>query len=254
MKKYFILFIVVFIQYVNADFTSLDRFNKKINQRQKINTDKNINWISIGELEKKLPKDPINVGFDVHDTIMSCAAPMRKKINESIKKPFSCFDEIDFFKMDIEEDRMLKLWYDINTSISSDPVKYCTEKISGMALIELHIKRDDHIFFITASDEPILTSNEAYNLFHYIRNRFHITTEFTIIYAGETSAEISDIKVKPIRENQITWFYGDSDHDIEDAKKAGAQAVRVLRANDSFRSGGYSVGQFSEFVLRNSDL
>lgn len=55
-----------------------------------------------------------------------------------------------------------------------------------------------------------------------------------------------------IRENHIAVFYGDSDSDILDARKAGATGIRVLRPSLSTNTPFPVNGSLGEEVVANS--
>ncbi|EEC7187847.1 acid phosphatase AphA, partial [Escherichia coli] len=69
------------------------------------------------------------------------------------------------------------------------------------------------------------------------------------IFAGEDKGA----KVQYIRDRNIKLYYGDSDGDIKDAREAGAEPIRVMRALNSSNQPMPRNGALEEKVLVNSD-
>ncbi len=62
-----------------------------------------------------------------------------------------------------------------------------------------------------------------------------------------------NLKFKPIKENKIKIFYGDTDSDIEAAFEAGIRAIKIMRAVNSTNKPLPHNGSFGEEVLVNSE-
>lgn len=60
-------------------------------------------------------------------------------------------------------------------------------------------------------------------------------------------------KAVHLKERKCVLFFGDSDGDITEAKKAEVRAVRVKRSADDFYKSHYHPGDYGEFVLPFSD-
>lgn len=190
----------------------------------------NIRTVSMDVILKSLPAEPISVGFDVDDTILFSSpgffyafnnADGPKGANKYGEKPLAS----DQF------------WKDM--SCFHD--KYSMPKESARRLLEMHQKRNDKIYFITARPPvkgEILTET--------LNRLFKLDNKHPVIFSGKTS------KAEFIKANSIKVFYGDSDSDITEAMDAGIRAIRVERSNISTNKGKYHPGKYGEWVLINS--
>ena len=188
--------------------------------------------ISIADIEKSLPKEPISIGLDVDDTALFSSPGFYYAFNnhdgangENIygKKPLS----------------NMKFWEDLCTKFD----RFSMPKNSTKALLEMHKKRGDRIYFITA--RPDASPNEI--LTDQLHQAFGLGDDQPkAIFTGYIT------KAKFIKENNISIYYGDSDSDITEAWDAGVRAIRFMRSPLSTNKGKYNPGKYGEAVLENS--
>ncbi|HAM3921881.1 TPA: acid phosphatase AphA [Escherichia coli] len=191
-----------------------------------------IHWISIEQLTESLRgKEPISVGFDIDDTLL-------------FSSPAFFYGEKKFSPGSNSFLKNQKFWDEVSNSGWD---RFSIPKDSGRALIELHLKRGDHIYFITGRPMP---SNGKEDLTQILKDDFRIPDNKLnkVIFAGTKQ----DAKVEYIKKHHITIFYGDSDNDIQDARKAGAEGIRVLRPLNSTNKPIPRNGVFGEKVIVNS--
>ncbi|MGY0147736.1 acid phosphatase AphA [Edwardsiella tarda] len=191
-----------------------------------------IHWISIEQVAESLKgKAPISVGFDIDDTLLFSSPAFFYG-----KQKFSP-DSNAFLKN--------KTFWDEVSSSGWD--RFSIPKDSGRALMELHLKRGDHVYFITGRPMP---SNGKEDLTQTLKDDFKIPDNQLnkVIFAGTKP----DAKVEYMQKHHITMFYGDSDNDILDARKAGAEGIRVLRPLNSTNKPMPKNGVFGEKVIVNS--
>lgn len=188
-----------------------------------------VHWVSIEQIKQSLANvKPINVGFDVDDTLLFSSPGFFRgkqefspKSNEYLRNP--------------------KFWHKIN----NDWDYFSIPKKSGYALIQMHLKRGDHIYFITGRPQ---TKTEK--LTSILQHDFAIPEDKMnpVIFSGPKHGA----KTPYIKAHKITLYYGDSDGDISDARAAGAKAIRVLRPLNSTNKPMPHNGKFGEEVLVNS--
>ncbi|MCL9783594.1 acid phosphatase AphA [Vibrio sp. S4M6] len=191
-----------------------------------------IHWVSVEQIAASLKgKPPMNVGFDVDDTVLfsSPAFFHGKQVfspnsNDYLKNP--------------------KFWDEVSNGWD----KFSIPKESARALIEMHLKRGDHIYFITGRPKP---SSGHEELTEIIQKDFNIPAKqmSPVMFSGPSHGA----KVSYIKDNHIKLYYGDSDGDILDARAAGAQAIRVLRPSNSTNRPMPHNGSLGERVLVNSE-
>lgn len=185
---------------------------------------------SLEEIAQSLPTQPIAVGFDVDDTLLfSSPAFYYVAYNQDGAEGSNKYGPRPF-------DNPQARW-DINNQFD----RFSLPKKVGHALIELHKKRGDSIYFITAR-QP----SETEQLSHLLARVFSVASPAPVIFSGDSSKAI------PIRTLKIELFYGDSDADIREAQEAGARAIRILRAPNSTDPRPLRLGGFGESVLENS--
>ena len=179
--------------------------------------DCNDRYISMTKLRESLPKQPINVGFDVDNTIIATGSCFLSFI---VKNDGTTNTE---FLQSIIQDPATQLdniWHKCN----GEMMNFSMPKSTGMNLIKLHKERGDKIYFITARP---YTENEQ--LSAYIKNVFNIE-DVSLHFAGKStvSAKPDAQKEMLIKKYNITLFYGDSDGDIKSARKAKIRPIRIL--------------------------
>lgn len=187
--------------------------------------------ISLEAIEKSLPKEPIAIGLDVDDTALFSSPGFYYAFNNTDgpngtniygKKPLA----------------NMKFWEDLCCKFD----RFSMPKESARRVIEMHKKRGDKIFFITA--RPDASPNEI--LTDQLHTAFGLKNQPKTIFTGYVT------KAKFIKENNVKLYYGDSDTDITEAWDAGIRAIRFMRSPLSTNKGKYNPGKYGEAVLENS--
>lgn len=187
--------------------------------------------VSIAEIEASLPSTPITIGLDVDDTAMFSSPGFYYAFNNTDGKD----------NTNIYGDRPLsneKFWDDMSCEFD----KFSMPKESAKKLIEMHNKRGDTIYFITARPTP--KGKEITT--ECLHRAFNLKNQPKTIFTGYIT------KAKFIKEHKVSIFYGDSDGDITEAWDAGIRAIRFIRSPLSTNKGKYNIGKFGETVLENS--
>ncbi len=187
--------------------------------------------VALAEIEKSLPQESVSVGFDVDDTVLFSSPGFHyaftntdgpNKTNKYGDRPLSSD----------------KFWSDMSCYLD----KYSIPKESARRVIEMHKKRGDKVYFITARPE---VKNEI--LTEILHRLFALENQPKAIFSGRTS------KAEFITRHRISLFYGDSDSDISEAHDAGIRAIRFMRSPLSNNKTKYNPGKYGEAVLENSE-
>ncbi|MDY0199206.1 MAG: HAD family acid phosphatase [Tenuifilaceae bacterium] len=112
-------------------------------------------------------------------------------------------------------------------------------KASVVEILKAHVSEGDEVYVITARPDTGAAATIA-----YITATFGVAADH-IIFAPKGKDGV-------IKKKGITTFYGDSDSDISDARKGGAEGVRVERAPESSYKSKYSPGAQGERVLKGT--
>jgi len=195
-----------------------------------VEQEENIRWVTLKEIARSLEdQSPMNVGFDIDDTVLFSSPGYyygRQKYSPE-NKAFTIMEEF---------------WNEMNNGLDRFSIpKECARK-----LIELHKKRGDSIYFITAR-----TRTKTESVTELLVKTFDLENPQKVIFTGVKLGE--NLKIKPIKENKIQIFYGDADSDIEAALEAGIRAIRIMRAVNSTNKPLPNNGSFGEEVLVNSE-
>jgi len=192
--------------------------------------EENIRWVTLEEIARSLKNlPPMNVGFDVDDTVLF-SSPGYYYGRQKYSPGNNAFVIMEEF------------WNEMNNGLDRFSIpKECARK-----LIELHKKRGDSIYFITARKK---TKTETVT--ELLVKTFGLENHKKVIFTGIKIGE--NLKIKPIKENKIQIFYGDADSDIEAALAAGIRAIRIMRAGNSTNKSLPQNGSFGEEVLVNSE-
>ncbi|MBP7652406.1 hypothetical protein KA977_03220 [Candidatus Dependentiae bacterium] len=164
----------------------------------------------------------LRVGFDVDDTLLFSTPAFD---NAKIK-----------YQWDTDE-----FWREVNSLDS----KVSIVKKKVMEIIKFHKSQNCEIFVITA--RPGIGGD---NLKKFISEKFGIPEENTYFEPAS--------KIERIKKLKLDIFYGDSDTDISDAEKGGAEGIRIQRSEKSSykdSSGNlakYNPGKFKEKIIENS--
>ena len=195
-----------------------------------VGQEENIRWVTLKDIARSLENQaPMNVGFDIDDTVLFSSPGYyygRQKYSPG-NKAFAIMEEF---------------WNEMNNGLDQFSIpKECARK-----LIELHKKRGDSIYFITAR-----TKTKTESVTELLEKTFDLENSHKVIFTGIKLGE--NLKIKAIKENKIQIFYGDADSDIEAAFKAGIRAIRIMRAVNSTNKPLPHNGSFGEEVLVNSE-
>jgi acid phosphatase (class B) len=195
-----------------------------------VGQEENIRWVTLKDIARSLENQPpMNVGFDIDDTVLFSSPGYyygRQKYSPG-NKAFAIMEEF---------------WNEMNNGLDQFSIpKECARK-----LIELHKKRGDSIYFITAR-----TKTKTESVTELLEKTFDLENPHKVIFTGIKLGE--NLKIKAIKENKIQIFYGDADSDIEAAFEAGIRAIRIMRAVNSTNKPLPHSGSFGEEVLVNSE-
>ncbi len=191
-----------------------------------------IHWVSVSQIENSLMgRPPMSVGFDIDDTVLFSSPGFWRG-----KKTWSPQSE-DYLKNPA-------FWQQMNNGWD----EFSIPKEVARALIAMHVKRGDRIWFITGR-HPTRTETVTKTL----QDAFLIPAAAMnpVIFAGDTSG--TNNKASWMEQKQIKIYYGDADSDITAAREAGARGIRVLRASNSTYKPLPQAGAFGEEVIVNSE-
>ena len=191
-----------------------------------------IHWVSVAQIENSLMgRAPMAVGFDIDDTVLFSSPGFWRG-----KKTFSPESE--------EYLENPEFWEKMNNGWD----EFSIPKEVGRALIAMHIKRGDSIYFVTGRSQ---TKTESVT--KTLQNDFLIPADNMnpVIFAGDKAGQ--NTKTQWLEQKNIKVFYGDSDNDISAARDVGARGIRVLRASNSTYRPLPMAGAFGEEVIVNSE-
>lgn len=185
----------------------------------KLNISTEAKWTTVDEIEQSLAgQPPINVGFDIDDTVLFP--------NTSFHIAYKKFCPHDDSPNHDDCVKQQKFWDYMNTN-----GELSTPKEVGKLLIEMHQRRGDTIYFITAREK---SKYQPETLTKTLQNTFKIKNMQSVIYLGMKTIDTNKPgKTPAIKNHNIKIFYGDSDADIAAAKAANIRGIRVLRAPNS---------------------
>lgn len=188
-----------------------------------------IHWVSVAQIEKSLEDEPpMNVGFDIDDTLM-LSAPGFYRGSQVYGNRYTSNPEF---------------WRQMNNGWDA----FSVPKQVGRDLIAMHLHRHDHIYFVTARGKTDTETVSALlqKTFNIPANDMH-----PIIMAGSKRGE--NTKTPWLKALGITLYYGDADADIQAARDADARGIRVLRASNSTYVPHPLAGALGEEVIVDSD-
>lgn len=191
-----------------------------------------IHWVSVAQIENSLVgRPPMAVGFDIDDTVLFSSPGFWRG-----KKTFSPDSEAYL--------KNPAFWQQMNNGWD----EFSIPKEAARALIAVHLKRGDQIWFITGRSQ---TKTESVS--KTLQDAFLIPAADMnpVVFTGEQSRQNS--KAAWLEQKQIKIYYGDSDSDITAARDAGARGIRVLRASNSTYKPLPQAGAFGEEVIVNSE-
>ncbi len=191
-----------------------------------------IHWVSVAQIENSLQgRPPMAVGFDIDDTVLFSSPGFWRG-----KQTFSPNSE-EYLKNPAFWEKMNNGWD-----------AYSIPKEVGRALIALHVRRGDSIYFVTGRSQ---TRTESVS--KTLQDDFAIPAANMnpVIFAGDKPGQNS--KTQWLESKQIKIFYGDADSDMTAAREVGARPVRVLRASNSTYRPLPQAGALGEEVIVNSE-
>ena len=171
-----------------------------------------IHWVSVAQIENSLMgRPPMSVGFDIDDTVLFSSPGFWRG-----KKSWSP-DSDDYLKNP-------DFWQQMNNGWD----EFSIPKEVARALIAMHVKRGDRIWFITGRH-----ATKTESVTKALQDAFLIPAAAMnpVIFAGEKSGR--NDKAQWMEQKQVKIYYGDADSDIIAAREAGARGIRVLRASNS---------------------
>lgn len=192
-------------------------------------------WVTLAQVEAQLPPAPIAVGFDIDDTLVFPSPAFNAVLNNNDGPAGGNSYGADMRAVVGNP----KTWQDIHQQFD----RFSLPKETGRQLLAMHHKRGDKIYLITAR---VGVAGES--LEQRMRQMFGVAFAGPIVFTALKS------KTEAIKARGITVYYGDSDSDIEYAKEAGAQGIRVLRATNAIAYDKKPCnGRLGEDVIVDSD-
>ena len=187
--------------------------------------------ISLEEIALSLPARPIAIGMDVDDTVLFSSPGFQYAFNNTDGPNGTN----KYGERPLSSDQF---WSDMSCMFD----KFSIPKEAARKVIDMHQKRGDKVYFITARPpvkNEILTS--------LLTRLFNLEGQPKAIFSGRTSKAVF------INKHNISLFYGDSDSDISEAHEAGIRAIRFMRSPLSNNKTRYNPGKHGEVVLENSE-
>jgi acid phosphatase (class B) len=189
-----------------------------------------IHWVTVEDIARSLESEPqMNIGFDIDDTLL-------------FSSPGYYYGQHKYSPGSEAYLIMEEFWNEMNNGLD----RFSLPKECGRKLIELHKKRGDSIYFVTAR---VKTKTEGVT--EILAETFGLKNPNKVIFTGSKLTE--NPKIRPIREYKIRIYYGDSDIDITAAQAVGIRAIRIIRAGNSTNKPLPKAGRLGEEVLVNSE-
>jgi acid phosphatase (class B) len=197
--------------------------------------------ITLEELARSLPKEPIHVVFDVDDTVLFTSPGFQW--GSRTYGPQIVSAGVSVREEDLPSDEDRRKYREFWTKMNNELDQYSVKKWIASELIALHKSRGDRIYFVT---KRIYTGIEK--LTGVLRSEFGLPADSpAVIFTSRQP------KTKAFRDIKAQVSYGDSDGDIRDSIQAGARPIRVLRSPASVNHEPTHNGGFGEEVLYNSE-
>lgn len=199
---------------------------------------KDIKWVDVNAIEKSLEgKPPMNVSFDIDDTVLFSSPAFYYGKNKFSPDSYKYLDNQEFWNF-----------------VGNGADKYSIPKEAAKALIEMHQRRGDTIYFITGRPAP---SNHKENVVgetgKILEKDFNIKNMKPVNFMTPyTASQNKYDKTYYIKKYHVSLHYGDSDDDILAAKEAGIRGIRILRNSASTNRPLPGAGGYGEEVLMNS--
>ncbi|MFB2865440.1 acid phosphatase AphA [Aeromonas sp. MdU4] len=192
-----------------------------------------IHWVSVEQIAKSLDGlPPIAVGFDIDDTLLFSSPGFYRGRMEYSPKDQSYLKNPEF-------------WEKMNNGWD----EFSIPKEVGKALIAMHLKRGDHIYFVTG--RPVTKTETVTKTLQKTMNIPDAQLN-PVIFADDHPGQ--NTKVQWLKDKKMKIFYGDSDGDIKAAQEIGARGIRLLRAANSSYQPMPLAGALGEEVIINSQF
>lgn len=188
-----------------------------------------IDWVTVSDIQKELPKHPITVGLDIDDTMLFSSPAFYYGKQKYSPNSFDYLNNQEF-------------WNEASTGLD----QFSIPKKSALKLVNMHLKHGDTVYFVTGRTAP--EGQETVTTL--IRNLFPAEYRDQIkpvVFAGGLEKE------KQLKTANITMFYGDADADITSAQHVGAEGIRFLRNAQSTNNPMPQAGKYGEAVLIDSN-
>ncbi|MCX7133832.1 acid phosphatase AphA [Aeromonas sp.] len=192
-----------------------------------------IHWVSVAQIATSLDGlPPMAVGFDIDDTLLFSSPGFYRG-----KQEFSPNDE-SYLKNPAFWEKMNNGWD-----------AFSVPKEVGKALIALHLKRGDHIYFVTGR-----SATRTETVSRTLQQTMGIPADRLnpVIFAGDQPGQ--NTKVQWLKDKQMKIFYGDADGDIKAAQAVGVRGIRLLRAANSTYRPLPLAGALGEEVIVDSQF
>lgn len=190
-----------------------------------------IHWVSLDQIASSLEGLPaMSVGFDIDDTLLFSSAGFYRGKQEFSPKDDSYLKNPAFWE-----------------KMNNDWDTFSIPKEVGKALISMHLKRGDQIYFVTGR-----TATKTEALSQILQKTMEIPTDKLnpVIFAGDQPDQ--NTKVQWLKDKKMKIFYGDADADIKAAQALGIRGIRLLRAANSTYRPLPLAGALGEEVIINS--
>lgn len=205
-------------------------------------TQKAVHFVSVDDIKESLKgQGPINVSFDIDDTLLHSSGYFR-------------YGQ-DYFQ--IPGDSRGKISYLYNQKfwdyVAEMGDEHSIPKQSAADLIKMHLERGDKVFFITGRTKHSKDKNyTSTKLSKTLQRFFNLPEEVYVEYTADTpTGGYKYDKSFYIKKHDVSIHYGDSDDDILAARELGIRGIRVQRAYNSTNPQKMN-GGYGEEVLINS--
>lgn len=240
MKKFLVLVSVLASMTVFAAGPKVPYTHEGFYSTEK--TQKAVHFVSVDQIKESLKgQGPINVSFDIDDTLLHSSGYFRYGV--------------DYFQ--IPGDSRGKISYLYNQKfwdyVAEMGDEHSIPKQSAADLIKMHLERGDKVFFITGRTKHSKDKNyTSTKLSKTLQRFFNLPEEVYVEYTADTpTGGYKYDKSFYIKKHDVSIHYGDSDDDILAARELGIRGIRVQRAYNSTNPQKMN-GGYGEEVLINS--
>ncbi|MCY9854085.1 acid phosphatase AphA [Vibrio mediterranei] len=190
---------------------------------------KDINWVSVSDIQKQLPDHPITVGLDIDDTMLF-SSPVFYRGQQKYSPGSNAYLKNQDF------------WNEASTGWDD----FSLPKHSALALVNMHLAHGDTIYFITGRNAPAGKETLTSTIRHLFPKDRRDQIK-PVVFAGGLEKE------KQLKQAGVEQYYGDSDSDITSSMHVGIKAIRFLRNEQSTYVPMPQAGKYGEPVLIGSN-